>query len=65
MIEQLWSGLIEFTSQFVIPDWGALAALGDFDEDYLHACARNQRGASHAAPVPPGASRGFEQAEVN
>jgi plastocyanin len=27
MIEQLWSDLIEFTSQFVIPDWGALIAL--------------------------------------
>ena len=27
MIEQLWSDLIEFTSQFVIPDWGALISL--------------------------------------
>jgi plastocyanin len=27
MIEQLWSDLIEFTSQFVIPDWGSLIAL--------------------------------------
>ena len=27
MIEQLWSDLIEFTSQFVVPDWGALIAL--------------------------------------
>jgi hypothetical protein len=27
MIEQLWSDLIEFTSQFVIPDWGALITL--------------------------------------
>ena len=27
MIEELWSDLIEFTSQFVIPDWGALIAL--------------------------------------
>jgi plastocyanin len=27
MIEQLWSDLLEFTSQFVIPDWGALIAL--------------------------------------
>jgi len=27
MIEQLWSDLIEFTSQFVIPDWGALIVL--------------------------------------
>lgn len=59
-------GLVTIRSQEVqIPDWSALAALGDFDEDYLHACARNQRGASHAAPVPPGGSRGFEQAEVN
>jgi plastocyanin len=27
MIEQLWSDLIEFTTQFVIPDWGALISL--------------------------------------
>ena len=27
MIEQLWSDLIEFTSQFVIPDWGSLISL--------------------------------------
>ena len=27
MIEQLWSDLIAFTSQFVIPDWGALIGL--------------------------------------
>ena len=27
MIEQLWSDLIEFTSQFVIPDWGTLISL--------------------------------------
>lgn len=27
MIEDLWSSLIEFTSQFVIPDWGSLIAL--------------------------------------
>ena len=27
MIEQLWSDLIEFTSQFIIPDWGALISL--------------------------------------
>ncbi|HEY3334725.1 MAG TPA: cytochrome c oxidase subunit 4 [Candidatus Limnocylindrales bacterium] len=27
MIEELWSSLIHFTSQFVIPDWGALIAL--------------------------------------
>lgn len=59
-------GLVTIRSQEVqIPDWSALAALGDFDEDYLHACARNQRGASHAAPAPPGASRAFEQAEAN
>ena len=27
MIEELWSSLIEFTEQFVVPDWGALIAL--------------------------------------
>jgi plastocyanin len=27
MIEQAWSDLIAFTSQFVVPDWGALIAL--------------------------------------
>ncbi|MEO5965896.1 MAG: cytochrome c oxidase subunit 4 [Candidatus Limnocylindrales bacterium] len=27
MIEELWSSLIGFTSQFVIPDWGSLIAL--------------------------------------
>jgi plastocyanin len=27
MIEDLWSNLIQFTSQFVIPDWGALVNL--------------------------------------
>jgi plastocyanin len=27
MIEQLWSDLIQFTSQFVIPDWGSLISL--------------------------------------
>jgi plastocyanin len=27
MIEDLWSSLIELTSQFVVPDWGALVAL--------------------------------------
>jgi hypothetical protein len=26
-IESLWSGLIQFTSQFVIPDWGGLITL--------------------------------------
>src|SRR4051812_8440298 len=27
MIEELWSSLIAFTSQFVVPDWGSLIAL--------------------------------------
>jgi plastocyanin len=27
MIEELWSGLIAFSTQFVVPDWGALVAL--------------------------------------
>lgn len=27
MIEELWNGLIEFSEQFVIPDWGELVAL--------------------------------------
>ena len=27
MIEELWSGLIGFSSQFIIPDWGGLIAL--------------------------------------
>lgn len=27
MIEQIWNGILEFTSQFVIPDWGSLIAL--------------------------------------
>ena len=27
MIEQIWNGILEFTSQFVIPDWGSLISL--------------------------------------
>ena len=27
MIEELWSGLIAFSEQFIVPDWGALIAL--------------------------------------
>jgi hypothetical protein len=27
MIEQIWDGILNFTSQFVIPDWGSLIAL--------------------------------------
>ena len=27
MIEELWSSLIEFSEQFVVPDWEALVAL--------------------------------------
>lgn len=27
MLDELWSGLIRFTEQFVVPDWGALIAL--------------------------------------
>ena len=27
MLEELWDGLIHFTEQFVVPDWGALVAL--------------------------------------
>jgi hypothetical protein len=27
MLEQLWNGFLELTSQFVIPDWGVLVAL--------------------------------------
>ena len=27
MIEELWTGLLEFSGQFIVPDWGALVAL--------------------------------------
>jgi len=27
MLEEIWNGILELTSQFVIPDWGALVAL--------------------------------------
>lgn len=27
MLEQLWNGILEFTAQFVIPDWGSVIAL--------------------------------------
>ena len=27
MIEELWSGLIGFSSQFIVPNWGGLIAL--------------------------------------
>jgi hypothetical protein len=27
MLEQIWDGILEFTSQFVIPDWGSVIAL--------------------------------------
>jgi hypothetical protein len=27
MIEELWTGLLKFSEQFVVPDWGALVAL--------------------------------------
>ena len=27
MIEQIWNGILEFTSQFVIPDWSSVIAL--------------------------------------
>ena len=27
MLEDLWTSILEFTSQFVIPDWGGLIAM--------------------------------------
>jgi hypothetical protein len=27
MIEDLWSGLIQFSGQFIVPDWGSLVRL--------------------------------------
>jgi plastocyanin len=65
MLEDLWSGLIEFSEQFIVPDWGALVELIPFALAGLVAlylgwllyrfasASPKRRGIRRLEPVPP------------
>jgi hypothetical protein len=65
MLEQIWDGILEFTSQFVIPDWGSLIVLLPvfigilvilFFARVVYAYATagpTRRGGGRRKPVPP------------